>query len=194
MQIASHSALEAIVKRIVELADQLPTVIVLIDGRAGSGKSTIAKQLQDLLFKELEQSPKVIHMDDLYPGWEGLRAGSQYLNLNILSKLAAGKTASWQVWDWAKGERGGSDQGNGWREYSGPGVVIVEGCGSLSRAGAEMAHLKLWLEADRATRRKRWEERDGHIFDEYWPIWEIQEDEFYSQEHSSELADLVIGD
>lgn len=192
MQIASVNALAEISKRTVELADQLPLPIILIDGRAGSGKSTLAKNLQDQLFKELEQSPRVIHMDDLYPGWEGLRAGSHYLNQNILTKLAHGNTAQWQIWDWVKGARGGDDQGNGWREYSGPGVLIVEGCGSLSRTSKEIANLSIWLEVDRETRRARWDERDGHKFDSFWPVWEIQEDEFYQTEKSSELADLVI--
>ena len=194
MQIDFPQALETITSKALELVDKFPTPIILIDGRAGSGKSTLAAQVQEALFKQLEQLPRLIHMDDLYPGWDGLRAGSHYLNQNILTPLANGKTASWQIWDWNENRRGGKDAGNGWREYSGPGLVIVEGCGSLSRSSKALSQLSIWLEVDQATRRTRWIERDGTKFEEYWGPWSAQEDEFYQVEKSAELADLVIRD
>jgi uridine kinase len=183
----------ALTKQVAGLLDIKPTPILLIDGRAASGKSTLAQDLENALFRELQQAPKVVHMDDLYPGWEGLKAGSQYLVQNILQPLSQGKTAHWQIWDWAKNERGNSaEPGNGWREFAGGTPLIIEGCGSLSRASKELADLSIWLEVDLAVRRQRWQDRDGEAFDEYWPSWMVQEDEFYQVERSKELADLVL--
>jgi uridine kinase len=188
-----HQAVTAITKQVVSLVDKNPTPIILIDGRAASGKSSLAAALKNVLFKELEQSPRLIHMDDLYPGWEGLLLGAGYLNQQILGPLRAGKTAHWQLWDWQKGERGrGEEPGNGWREFSGGTPLIVEGCGSLSRVASELADYRIWIEAAQDTRHSRWLERDGEKFNEFWHIWAAQEDDFYQQEKSESLADLVL--
>ncbi len=188
-----HQAIAAITKQVVGLVDKNPTPIVLIDGRAASGKSFLAAALKNQLFKELEQAPRLIHMDDLYPGWEGLIPGSHYLNQQILQPLKLGKAASWQLWDWEQGQRGRNDEpGNGWREFSGGTPLIVEGCGSLSRVSSELADYRVWIETEKQVRHKRWLERDGEKFNEFWHIWAGQEDEFYQQEKSAQLADLVI--
>ncbi len=188
-----HQAVTAITKQVVSLVDKNPTPIILIDGRAASGKSSLAADLKNALFKELEQAPRLIHMDDLYPGWEGLQLGSYYLNQQILQPLSNGKTAHWQLWDWQKAERGRADEpGNGWREFAGGTPLIVEGCGALSRVSGELAHLRVWIEAPKELRHARWIERDGEKFNDYWNIWAAQEDEFYEQQKSKQLADLVI--
>ena len=188
-----HQAVTAITKQVVSLVDKNPTPIILIDGRAASGKSSLAADLKNALFKELEQAPRLIHMDDLYPGWEGLQLGSYYLNQQILQPLSNGKTANWQLWDWQKAERGrAAEPGNGWREFAGGTPLIVEGCGALSRVSSELAHLRVWIEAPKELRHARWIERDGEKFNDYWHIWAAQEDEFYQQEKSKQLADLVI--
>ncbi len=188
-----HQAIAAITKQVVGLVDKNPTPIVLIDGRAASGKSSLAAALKNQLFKELEQAPRLVHMDDLYPGWEGLIAGSHYLNQQILQPLKLGKTASWQLWDWEQSQRGKSDDpGNGWREFAGGTPLIVEGCGSLSRVSSELADYRVWIETERQVRQQRWLDRDGEKFNEFWHIWAAQEDEFYQQEKSMQLADLVI--
>lgn len=188
-----HQAITAITKQVVSLVDKTPTPIILIDGRAASGKSSLAAALKNALFKELEQAPRLIHMDDLYPGWEGLQLGSFYLNQQILQPLSAGKTAHWQIFDWECQERGNSaEPGNGWREFSGGAPLIVEGCGSLSRLASELAHYRVWIETEQTERHKRWIARDGEKFNNYWHIWAAQEDEFYQQHNSKQLADLVI--
>ena len=188
-----HQAVTAITKQVVSLVDKNPTPIILIDGRAASGKSSLAADLKNALFKELEQAPRLIHMDDLYPGWEGLQLGAFYLNQQVLQPLSNGKTAHWQLWDWQKAERGRADEsGNGWREFSGGTPLIVEGCGALSRVSSELAHLRVWIEAPKELRHARWIERDGEKFNDYWHIWAAQEDEFYQQQKSKQLADLVV--
>ena len=51
-----HQAVTAITKQVVSLVDKNPTPIILIDGRAASGKSSLAASLKNVLFKELEQA------------------------------------------------------------------------------------------------------------------------------------------
>lgn len=179
---------ETICARVLELVDAgKVTPIVLIDGRAGSGKSTLADLVQRQLFREGESLPRVVHMDDLYDGWTGLQAGSEYLLRQILTPMSARTSASWQEFDWDAQQRGR------WRVFDGGTPLIVEGCGSLSAASAELADLRVWLEVPVEVRHERWLAREGHRFDEQWPIWEAQEVEFYGRERSSDLADLTGG-
>ena len=180
-----ESLVDALSGRILDLIDSgVSTPILIIDGRSASGKTTLAAQLQNKLFKDGETAPRVIHMDDLYDGWYGLQAGHDYLVRRILKPLSQRKIASWQEYDWALGER------NQWREFEGGTPLIIEGCGSLSQSTREYAQFALWLEADETVRQERWVERSGHDHDQWWPIWAAQELEFYARERSAELADF----
>ena len=187
--LTNDELLLTLTKQALEFIDRgVQTPIILIDGRAGSGKTTLAAKLQQRLFNEGESLPRVIHMDDLYPGWDGLAAGVDYLNRQILKFVQRGETANWQLFDWETGSR---DQ---WLEFSGGTPLIVEGVGALNRYAAEIAQLKVWLEVPEETRRERWIQRDGHKFDDNWAPWAAQELDFYATERSSELADFTGGD
>ena len=187
-----RSDAENITPRLLDLREKKPTPVVLIDGRAGSGKSTFARLLQGLVFQETKQSPKVIHMDDLYPGWEGLAAGSLYLVEQILKPLKLSGRAQWQRWDWTTDKRGGPDPGNGWREFDGENLLIVEGCGSVTAQSVELADLTIWLEAERQTRKVRFEARDRGVFSNFWNSWSVQEDEFFQEQHSEQICQLTV--
>jgi uridine kinase len=177
--------IEKISSQVLELIDRgNQTPIVLIDGRAGSGKSTFAEQLQQQLFRDGESAPRVIHMDNIFEGWDGLALGSDYMVRFILQPLARQETASWQDWSWVKNQR------SSWREFSGGTPLIVEGCGSLTERSKEHADISIWLEASEETRRERWIQRERHL--EKFDFWAAQELDFYAREKSQSLADLVI--
>jgi uridine kinase len=177
--------IEKISSQVLELIDRgNQTPIILIDGRAGSGKSTFAEKLQQKLFQDGESAPRVIHMDNIFEGWDGLALGSDYMVRFILQPLARQETASWQDWSWVKNQR------SSWREFSGGTPLIVEGCGSLTERSKEHADISIWLEASEETRRERWIQRERHL--EKFDFWAAQELDFYAREKSQSLADLVI--
>jgi uridine kinase len=175
-----------------ELAEQLLALvddgktmpILLIDGRAGSGKSTLAEAVQNEFFKLGESAPRVIHMDDLYAGWDGLQLGVEYLQRAVLNPLARREIAHYQLFDWQTGER------KEWREFAGGTPLIVEGCGAINRNSIENADLSVWLEENEEVRKQRWIAREGN--DEHWASWAAQELDFYARERSAELAGRTI--
>ena len=181
-QLALIEKISAQVLELIDRGNQTP--IVLIDGRAGSGKSTFAESLQQQLFRDGESAPRVIHMDNIFEGWEGLSLGSDYLVRFILNPISRRETASWQDWSWVKNER------FSWREFSGGTPLIVEGCGSLTERSKEHADISIWLEASEETRRERWIQRERHL--DKFDFWAAQELDFYAREKSQSLADLVI--
>ncbi len=192
MRLGFDEAIAKVIDLITEKQDRGRLPVVLIDGRAGAGKSQFAKALSESYFQIDNQAARLVAMDDLYPGWEGLASGSVYLYTKILRPLSEGKTANWQVWDWAENRRGADDQVNGHREFSGGTALIVEGCGSISRLSSELADLTIWIEAEATVRRNRFSLRDSGKFDEYFAIWAAQEDEFYEREKSAQLAEIFI--
>lgn len=182
----SAALADYLVNRLIGMVDDgVASPILLIDGRAGSGKSTLADAVQRNFFKLGESLPRVVHMDDLYQGWDGLEAGAAYLNRFVLAPLQRREGASWQEWDWAQNSRSGQ-----WREFRGGTPLIVEGCGSLNGVSASTADLRVWLEVNDELRHERWIRREGN--DEFWGRWAAQEVEFYAREKSSELADIIF--
>jgi len=172
--------LQTLKKETLELDLNMP--IILIDGRACSGKSTFAKELQNLLFIEGESLPRVIHMDDLYLGWDGLTEGVDYLKRMILQPLLSKGTDSWQEYDWELAKR------NSWREFSGGTPLILEGCGAINNFTASIANISVWLDVPEDVRKARWFERDGERFKDYFDMWSAQELDFIAQEHPEDLA------
>ena len=177
--------IEEISAQVLEQIDRgNQTPIVLIDGRAGSGKSTFAEKLQQQPFVDGESAPRVIHMDAIFEGWDGLSLGADYLVRFILNPLARQETASWQDWSWVRNER------STWREFSGGTPLIVEGCGALTERSKAHADISIWLEASEEIRRERWLLRERHL--DKFDFWAAQELDFYAREKSKTLADLVI--
>jgi cytidylate kinase len=154
--------------------------LVCVDGPSGSGKTTLAGRLAPLL------GAAVLHMDDLYPGWDGLAASVGLLHEQVVVPLAAGRPARWRGWDWAA-ERPGEVH-----ELGVPGALVVEGAGCGSRVVAAHASLLVWVEAPSDVRRARGLARDGEAYRPHWERWAAQERALFAEERTRERADVVI--
>ncbi|MGH8775634.1 MAG: uridine kinase family protein [Jiangellaceae bacterium] len=173
--------LEAVAARVRESAPRARTTrVVSIDGPGGSGKSTLAARLAPLL------GAPVVHMDDVYPGWDGLAAAGPLLRDWILQPLAAGRPVRYQRYDWSLEAYGD------WLAVPTGDVLVVEGCGSGSRIVAQYLSLLLWVEASREVRFTRGIERDGEAYLPLWVRWAAQEDALFAAENTRERSDLRI--
>ena len=85
----------------------------------------------------------VVHMDDIYPGWDGLAAAAPLLREWVLEPLARGQPVRFQRYDWSL------DSYRNWVEVPAAEVLFVEGCGSGSRIVARFLTMLLWVEAPR---------------------------------------------
>ncbi|MDN5933056.1 MAG: hypothetical protein L0I24_18655 [Pseudonocardia sp.] len=156
------------------------TRLVCVDGRSGSGKTTFAGRLA------AELGAPVLHLDDVYPGWDGLAAAVPLLLDGVVAPLVAGRDAAYRRWDWLRGEPAGTV------ELERPAVLVVEGVGSGARVVAEHAVLLVWTEAPRAVRHRRGMARDGEAYRPHWERWAAQEDAYLAAEDPRARAHLVI--
>ncbi len=149
--------------------------VVLIDGRSGAGKSTLARELAPLLGAQL------VSLDDVYPGWGGLAAGSAAVHETILRDRDPG----WRRWDWA------SERPAEWHPVDPSAPIVIEGCGALTRAGRALATFGIWVDGRAAERRRRALEREPG-FARHWREWAAQERAHIARERPRSLADIVI--
>ncbi len=133
--------------------------VVTIDGYSGSGKSTLAAALARLVNRW-----QVLHLDDWYPGWDGLEAGAGIAR-RIAADLRAGRASSYEAWDWENGTTGATI-----RVPLAP--TIIEGCGAIE---AE-ADLVIWIaDPGEGERRARALARDGQTYAPHWQRWAEQD-------------------
>lgn len=161
----------------VELLAGRPRAVVLIDGGAGSGKTTLAEALA-----RRWPEAQLVSLDAFYPGWDGLAEASAMVVELVLRPSAPG----YRRWDW---ERARPAQ---WVALDPSRPVLVEGCGALTPASRALADLALWCELDEAERRRRALARDGASFEAHWDQWEAQEAVHWRLHRPRELADLVV--
>ncbi|WP_082888859.1 ATP-binding protein [Leifsonia xyli] len=174
----------AVVTAVAAAEDAGRTPVILIDGPSGAGKSSLA----DLLLARwpADGVPRLVRMDDLYPGWDGLGAGSAAVGRDLLGPLRTTGRGTWERWDWEHhrpAER---------HTVAGGEPLVIEGCGTLSRENASLADLTVWLHADDALRKRRALARDGETFAVEWDRWQAQFDRFVEREHPLHHAALVL--
>lgn len=155
---------------------------VLLDGPSGAGKSTLA----DALVGAWPGAVSLVRMDNIYPGWGGLAAGSVHVHDSLLEPRRRGATSRWRRHDWE------SDGPAEWHTVPGDRSLILEGCGVLSRRNAPLATLRIWLDADDEVRKDRALARDRGGFDAHWDDWQRQFARFLAEEEPTEAADLRI--
>lgn len=159
-------------------------VIIAVDGRSGAGKTTLAVELA----ARLRQHHKVslFHLEDIYPGWNGLMPGIERYVGTVLKPLSEGMAAEWTSWDWDKHYDGGLN-------VTLPAeIVIVEGVGAAADAARPMLDAVVWVEASGDERRRRALTRDGSTYEPYWDSWAAQEDEWLSSDQVISAADIRV--
>ena len=161
------------------------TRVVAVDGPSGSGKTTLAAALLAALGRR-GCDAAVLHLDDLYPGWDGLAAVVPLLHDGVVAPLCAGAPAAYRRWDWVRSAPGGTvDVGR-------PPVLVVEGVGSGARVVAAHAVLLVFLDAPVEQRYRRGIARDGESYRPHWERWAAQEDALFAAEGTRDRADVVI--
>ncbi len=171
-----------------ELLDRLPRVfgrpaVVAVDGRSGSGKSTVARRLAALL-----DGAVVVGTDDLawhhsFFGWADLLVD------HVLVAVHEGRAVELRppAWD-VRGRTGAVTVPAGTR------IVIVEGVGAARHEAAALVDVVIWVQSDfeQAKRRCLTRDRDDPGAEAFWHEWMACELPFLAADRPWERADVVI--
>lgn len=179
-------ALDAAAERIVQAvrATENPHATVLIDGRSGAGKSSLADRV--IAAWPFPDALTLLRLDSIYPGWDGLQDASASVAEELLAPRSRGSVGVWHAWDWERGERAGT------RTLNPDSALVVEGCGALTGATSEFADVRVWVDAPRVVRESRALERDGETFRPHWERWARQEEAHIDEHAPRELADIIL--
>ncbi|WP_119065937.1 AAA family ATPase [Rubrobacter indicoceani] len=154
------------------------TQVVCVDGPSGSGKTTFAARLA------AQMVCPTVHLDDLYPGWNGLADSTSKLVEWVLEPLLEHRPARYRRFNWDLGRYAE------WHSVPECGTLIVEGVGSGAARGYPV--FLIWVEAPRDLRMKRGIERDGEAFRPHWERWADQELRMFDEARTRERADLLV--
>ncbi|GAB4098323.1 chorismate-binding protein [Sinomonas halotolerans] len=159
--------------------------VIAVDGRSGAGKTSLAVELAAAL--RAHRNVALLHLEDVYPGWDGLAAGIDACAARLLGPLRRGETARWRPWDWAAGAEGPE------RESEPADVVILEGVGAGAAPLREFSDAVVWVEAPAAERKRRALARDGETYAPFWEQWAAQEDAWLAADDVPAAADVTVG-
>ncbi|MBW3086073.1 hypothetical protein KEM60_02284 [Austwickia sp. TVS 96-490-7B] len=162
------------------------TSVIAIDGPSGAGKSTFAMRLVTALVDLTGSEPVLVHMDDLYPGWDGLDEAIPLLTERVLAPLARRQRASFRRYDW--GQRRFAE------EHVIPAVpwLVVEGVGCGARACTPYLSALAWVDAPTEQRMRRGMDRDGDAYRPHWDRWARQEHRLFTVEGTMSRADVLL--
>jgi uridine kinase len=161
------------------------TRLVCVDGPAGSGKTTFAAALVEALQQE-GLGTSLVHMDDVYDGWGGLRHAGPLLLREVVGPLARGTAGHYHRYDWL------SDRYAEAHEVPPVDVLVVEGVGSAHLGYADRVSVLVWVEAPDDVRLRRGLARDGEELRERWLRWMAEEAALHADERTRDRADVLV--
>ncbi|HSO91169.1 MAG TPA: chorismate-binding protein, partial [Arthrobacter sp.] len=159
-------------------------VIIAIDGRSGAGKTTLAIELAARLREHHKVS--LFHLEDIYPGWNGLAAGIERYVSTVLAPLYRGEPAEWVSWDWNAHYDGDT------RTTHPAEIVLVEGVGAAAEAARPFLAAVIWADSPEDDRRSRALARDGESYAPYWDEWAAQEQAWLAEDDVPAHADVRV--
>lgn len=180
--LALRRATASVLEAVVALSAANP--VVLIDGRSGAGKSSLAASL--VAAWPLRGRVQLVALDSLYPGWDGLEDGVIAARGSILAPHARGMIGVWQRYDWQNDEYAEANAVD-------PALpLIVEGSGIITPVTARLADVRVWLEAPPTSRKHRALARDGDTYRPHWDRWAEQEEKHLQRDEPTSQATHVF--
>jgi len=159
--------------------------LIAIDGPAGAGKTTLAAQF----FDEFSTSKTValIHMDDLYDGWENaLDARLTSRLAGIVEAFAAHSRFSIPTFNWASMRFDLS------QTFEPTDILIIEGVGAGQKIVRDAGAIVYWLDIEAEVGLARVLERDGYKIESQMHQWQLDQDAHFLRDETRANANHIL--
>ena len=158
--------------------------LIAIDGRAGAGKTTLAASF----FEELsaDKTVAVIHMDDLYDGWENALSERLTQTLESIVKSHQSKVAfEIDIFNWK------SMSFDSKRVIHPVDILILEGVGAGQKVVRDAGATLYWLDIDAEVGIQRVLNRDGNQIASQMKQWQIAQEIHFLRDKTRENAEHI---
>jgi len=174
-----------LIAALLDLCSEKERPVIAIDGPAGAGKTTLAHEIFLALSPKMTVS--VIHMDDLYDGWNNaltsdLSAILQYLAAQHRTNSAAEiRRYNWTISSFGESET-----------IAPADLLILEGVGSGDKSLQDELAALIWIDIDPEIGVMRVIARDGYQVEDEMKKWLGTQQEYFSQHSTREKADFIL--
>jgi len=158
--------------------------LIAIDGRAGAGKTTLAAKF----FEELsvDKSVQVIHMDDLYNGWNNALDERLTKILELIVNAHHNKVAfEIEIFNWNSMS---FDSKEGINPVD---ILILEGVGAGQKVVRDAGATLYWLDIDAEVGIQRVLNRDGNQIASQMKQWQIAQEIHFMRDKTRENAEHI---
>jgi uridine kinase len=159
--------------------------LLAIDGPAGAGKTTFAAKLQAEL--SVNGTVRVIHMDDLYNGWDNALSNplSEILD-RISTAHIAGREFVIKIFNWHTMT---FDR----QELITPtDYLIIEGVGAAQQIVRETGATTYWLDIEPEIGLQRVLDRDGAHIEVQMRQWQVDQDKHFARDETRENCEFKL--
>ena len=159
--------------------------LLAIDGPAGAGKTTFAAKLET----ELSESAtvKVIHMDNLYNGWENALSNALSEILDRISTAhLANKEFVIKIFNWQ------TMQFDAEETIRPTDYLIIEGVGAAQQIVRDSGATTYWLDIEPEIGLQRVLERDGAHIEAQMRRWQVEQDKHFARDETRENCEFKL--
>lgn len=159
--------------------------IIAIDGRAGAGKTTLANEI--FLALSAHRKITVIHMDQIYDGWQNALGSCLTATLkSLLETIAGDSDFSLPIYNWQ------SCIFDSHHLIAPCDLIILEGVGSAQEVVRQFSSANIWLDIEPSLGLQRVLARDGNEIAEQMRLWQIDESELFVRDKTREHSDFIL--
>lgn len=166
-------------------------VLVALDGRCGSGKTTLAAQLAERF-----PDSAVFHTDDFYlppadrvDGWEHIPCANMdlaRLSRKVLTPARAGDAVSYRAYSCREGAYLPA------KSIASKPLFLVEGSYSHHPLLAENYDFRVFVTCSKEEQARRLQAREGKRYPNFVQRWIPLEEGYFAQYHIETRADLIL--
>ena len=174
-----------LIDALAEIAHSVDQPIIAIDGPAGAGKTTLASTIFLALSPQI--STTVIHMDELYPGWQSALSEELTKTLTWLTSChKAKKPLLYSSFNWATNEFH--------EPQSRPSthLLILEGVASAQLPIEESLATSIWLDLDPLVGYQRVIDRDGANISREMTQWLVMQEQHFAADRTKERCEFLL--